>query len=86
MDSSLSKHMHVDIDNLASQIAENVYYQGWIAAPEGDSWLLETYGVILGKRNGSGWDKCKVPCAALNKMNERWGEWVWELSPMVLQN
>ena len=78
--------MNIDTNQLQQQIAKGLVYKGWIQAPVSDAWLLESFGITVGKRSGLGWDNCTVPHPAFVKMKDRWGCWTWELTPMPIYN
>lgn len=56
-------------------------WRGWVSAPH-DAWFeLRQLGITLGPYSGGTFVDCVVPDAAIDAMEQHWGEWVWGLTP-----
>lgn len=58
-------------------------WAGWIGAPAEDEQELVALGVTLGPRDEASrtWENCRVPELALDRMDQKWGRWIWGLKP-----
>jgi hypothetical protein len=61
-------------------------FKGWICAELKDADLLESMGFVLGEYDDmfGTFENCIASETALARLSHRWGEFVWDLTPMKL--